>query len=161
MISNRFWIWGLVVWNQSGRNDSSWTTYSILEADSYMYESQTLEIRINSFGRHWYFSTNYDCHIGASYCFLWSICDRSNLSILFFKNIRTTPVATKLPFFDDDSNIGYALNLLQQAVFASYSMIGSFSMEGEQCNYDDFGSDSCRFNRTRKWSYDQRYEYHN
>lgn len=49
--------------------------------------------------------------------------------VYFFQNVRATPAATILPFLDQDSDVGFTLNLIQQPVVALYGVTGYISME--------------------------------
>lgn len=46
-----------------------------------------------------------------------------------FKNIRSTPMATHLPFLEKDSDIEFTMNLLIQSVIATSALIGNISIE--------------------------------
>lgn len=46
-----------------------------------------------------------------------------------FQNIRATPIATRLPYFDPQSNVGFAMNLLQQGIMVTYGMVGNFCIQ--------------------------------
>lgn len=49
--------------------------------------------------------------------------------VYFFRNVRATPAATKLPFLEHHSDVGFPLNLIQQTVVALYGVTGYISME--------------------------------
>lgn len=51
----------------------------------------------------------------------------------FFQNIRITPLATNLPFFEKDSNLEFTIGMMLQGVMAFYSMAGNLSIEMGSC----------------------------
>lgn len=46
-----------------------------------------------------------------------------------FENIRSTPMATHLPFLKKDSDIEFMMNLLVQSVIAMFALFGNISIE--------------------------------
>lgn len=51
----------------------------------------------------------------------------------YFKNIRTTPMGTKLPYFEEGSDVEFLLNLSLQSVIGIFAILGNFSIEGASC----------------------------
>lgn len=57
--------------------------------------------------------------------------------VFFFKNIRVTPMATQLPFVDNESGMGFTLNLIQQGALIFGGQIGIISTEMGQSLLDN------------------------
>lgn len=51
----------------------------------------------------------------------------------FFQNIRITPLATNLPFFEKDSDLEFTISMILQGVLAFCSMAGNFAIEIGSC----------------------------
>lgn len=50
-----------------------------------------------------------------------------------FQNHLVTPLGTRLPCIDSDSNVGFALNMFQQCICTTYAATAYFSLEIGQC----------------------------
>lgn len=46
-----------------------------------------------------------------------------------FQDLRVTPMATELPFIDNDSDTGFLINLGQQCIVGFYSLLGNITIE--------------------------------
>lgn len=55
------------------------------------------------------------------------------LYVYLFHDIRITPIETELPFLDKVSNLGFTLNLIEQAILTAYELLGTMSVEICQC----------------------------
>lgn len=51
----------------------------------------------------------------------------------FVHHIRATPIATKLPYFEYESDVGFALNIFQQSVMSFFGIIGNLNIEFAVC----------------------------
>lgn len=51
----------------------------------------------------------------------------------FYQNIRVTPLATNLPFFEKDSDLEFTVNMILQSIMAFYAMAGCIAIEMGIC----------------------------
>lgn len=55
------------------------------------------------------------------------------LYVYFVHDIRATPMATRLPYFEYESDVGFALNIFQQSVASFFGMVGTCCIEFAVC----------------------------
>lgn len=51
----------------------------------------------------------------------------------FFQNLHITPFATNLPFFENDSDLEFTVNMILQSIMGAYELLGSISMNIAIC----------------------------